>query len=77
MYTFRFFSAILAFVAAILISYLSEIELFKVFALLAFILVVDTIAVRFLANLYMREVYKEMEKNQIESMKDGKDDSNS
>jgi hypothetical protein len=25
----------------------------------------------------MREVYKEMEKNQIESMKDGKDDSNS
>jgi hypothetical protein len=77
MYIFRFFACIIAFGIAVLTSYITEIELFKVLALFGFLLVVDTITVRFLSRLYMQAVYKEMEEAQIEKMKDGKNDSSS
>lgn len=61
-YLLRFAGCMIGFSFTILVSYLSGIELFKVCALVALALVLDTITVRIVANMYMKAVYEAMEK---------------
>ncbi len=74
MYFLRFIAVILGFLAAVVVSFISGIELFKVFALMGFLLVIDSLALRYLVNLYMKSVYEEMEKTQMEKRKNEKND---
>lgn len=61
MHKFRFIGVLLAFGLAGLVSYVGNIDFFKVISLLGFILVVDSLIVRYLSNLYLKFIYQQME----------------
>lgn len=60
-YVIRFIAILGSMLAAVVISALSNVELFKVMSAMSLVLVVDTITVRYISNLYLQMVYSKMQ----------------
>ncbi len=72
MHKIRFVGILLSFGLAGLVSYLSNIDFFKVITFLSFILIVDSLIVRYLANLYMKFIYQQMEEEHFKDKNETK-----
>lgn len=73
MHIVRFIFVLVAFLFSGLVSYIGNIDLFKVLSLFSFILIVDSLTVKYLANLYLRQVYQQIEQSHFEKDKNDTD----
>lgn len=62
MYIVRFIGVVIAAILAMLIAYVTKIELPNILSVIAFILIVDNLICKAIINIYMRSVLENMEK---------------